>query len=651
MSRARGKKPLAISLFPFLAVLICTMGALILLLVLMVQKARFDRIQPQAVASAVRPVSAAADEDLRRQAQQRLEDAAWREELLRQQRDQQLQTLADRRQQLSHLEDHLRRLQEQAEQLLAQAQAADAGKQLSAEQLAAAKRKLAELQQEIEKKQAEIEKRRKEDANRDKWYALVPYDGPNGTRRRPIYIECTEEGVILQPEGVVFTPADFAGPLGSGNPLDAALRTKREFLTRGGAEAGQAYPLLVVRPSGVVAYQAARQALQSWDEEFGYELVAEDKQLVFGDGDRALEAMLQQTVNTARVRQRALAEAMPKRYAGDSPLVSFSPDVQPDVVEARSAGGFGGGGSGGIASGVGLGGRAPGSPGGLGSGSGLPGTGLAGGGGGSGGFPGMESAGASGLSGENGTGGTGSSGTGGAGGFASGSPGGQQGGQPGGAPASGPYAMNASPGGSAGGAAGGTMGGSIGAPSFSGVAMSPAGAASGGSASGGTPASGAPGQPSSASGPGGGSSTPTSGKTAQRGSATSSGGQPGGSGGMASGAGRGQNWGLPNSQGRTTAITRPIQVACQADRLVIYPDKGDARRPAEIAVSPQMTLSEVNAFVSTVQREINGWGIAVSNGYWKPVLQVDVAPDAEGRFQTLQTALQGSGFDVQRKIR
>lgn len=120
---------------------------------------------------------------------------------------------------------------------------------------------------------------------------------------------------------------------------------------------------------------------------------------------------------------------------------------------------------------------------------------------------------------------------------------------------------------------------------------------------------------------------------------------------MAAGAGRGQNWGLPNSQGRTTAITRPIQVSCQAERLVIYPDKGDSRRPAEIAVSPQMTLAEVNAFVSTVQREINGWGIAVANGYWKPVLQVDVAPGAEGRFQTLQTALQGSGFDVQRKIR
>ena len=38
-------------------------------------------------------------------------------------------------------------------------------------------------------------------AKRPTSYAIVPYDGPNGTHRRPIYIECTAQGVILQPEG------------------------------------------------------------------------------------------------------------------------------------------------------------------------------------------------------------------------------------------------------------------------------------------------------------------------------------------------------------------------------------------------------------------------------------------------------------------
>ena len=55
-------------------------------------------------------------------------------------------------------------------------------------------------------------------------YSVVPYDGPNGTRRRPIYIECLADAVVLQPEGVRLSEADFEGPLGPGNPLAAALR-------------------------------------------------------------------------------------------------------------------------------------------------------------------------------------------------------------------------------------------------------------------------------------------------------------------------------------------------------------------------------------------------------------------------------------------
>ena len=64
--------------------------------------------------------------------------------------------------------------------------------------------------------------------------------GPHGTRRRPIYIECTLEGIIIQPEGFVLLPDDFHGPLGPGNPLDAALRTIREHLAQGGGKAGRA---------------------------------------------------------------------------------------------------------------------------------------------------------------------------------------------------------------------------------------------------------------------------------------------------------------------------------------------------------------------------------------------------------------------------
>jgi hypothetical protein len=48
---------------------------------------------------------------------------------------------------------------------------------------------------------------------------------------------------------------------------------------------------------------------------------------------------------------------------------------------------------------------------------------------------------------------------------------------------------------------------------------------------------------------------------------------------------------------------------------------------------------------------MEGWGLAADNGYWKPVLIVEVVGDAEARLAELQAALQGSGIEVQRKQR
>ena len=84
--------------------------------------------------------------------------------------------------------------------------------------------------------------------------------------RRPIYIECTGDAVVIQPEGISFTESDFDGPLGPGNPLAAAVRAAREYMllqSRGMPGAGEPYPLLLVRPTGIAAYEAAMAALQS----------------------------------------------------------------------------------------------------------------------------------------------------------------------------------------------------------------------------------------------------------------------------------------------------------------------------------------------------------------------------------------------------
>jgi hypothetical protein len=100
-----------------------------------------------------------------------------------------------------------------------------------------------------------------------------------------------------------------------------------------------------------------------------------------------------------------------------------------------------------------------------------------------------------------------------------------------------------------------------------------------------------------------------------------------------------------------TAITRPIHVAALADRLVIVPERGDDRPAQHIPVSPELSVQEVDAFVAAVQKEMKSWGLAVENGYWKPLVLVEVAPSAAGRFEQLEVALEGSGFDLQRKVR
>ena len=56
------------------------------------------------------------------------------------------------------------------------------------------------------------------------------YEGPNQTRRRPIYLECRDDAVMLQPEGIALSESDFEGPMGPGNPLATALRAAREYM-------------------------------------------------------------------------------------------------------------------------------------------------------------------------------------------------------------------------------------------------------------------------------------------------------------------------------------------------------------------------------------------------------------------------------------
>ena len=138
MRRRRTRKPaVSMSLFPFLAVLVCTMGVLIVLLMSLVQQARVDASQSEERPESGPPPQPAEDrEELRLQ----YEDSLWRRDVLETQRSEISAQLADRRLQLSHLEEHIRRLEAKWRELQQQAASLEnVGSSRSAEAEAAEK--------------------------------------------------------------------------------------------------------------------------------------------------------------------------------------------------------------------------------------------------------------------------------------------------------------------------------------------------------------------------------------------------------------------------------------------------------------------------------------------------------------------------------
>ncbi len=317
MSHAKQKDE-DVSLFPFMAVLLCTMGALLVILVGLSEQARVNAASARQPTPADQPPAVESPDAAQQEAARQRAEQRYRE--LLEIRAEAASRLSDARAKLSHIEEHTRRLHEA---LAVLEREADRLKSLEQTELAdqeEAERELAALKAAIADAEAELEKVREDVANREKSFAIVPYEGPHGTQRRPIYIECREDRVVLQPEGVQLEEADFLGPLGPGNPLAAGVRAAVEYYANAYAnEAGQdqqPYPLLLVRPDGIEMYYEVRRALASWGPNFGYELVDGDWQLEFPPANAQLANAQQLAIEMARARQRELAAAAPTRFLG-----------------------------------------------------------------------------------------------------------------------------------------------------------------------------------------------------------------------------------------------------------------------------------------------------------------------------------------------
>ncbi|MEX0671039.1 MAG: hypothetical protein WD060_11350 [Pirellulales bacterium] len=653
MTRARGQSGPTISLFPFLAVLLCTMGSLLVVLVIF---SRSAKQAGQAAAEEARTRAVRAQEAERGELELAREELGWRVQQLREVRDRTADALAKARMQLAGTEDDARKL---ADELDALGHAAEALEKGSGDE--AAQEAILDLERRLADAKKALDEAKDGLAAKPPAYAVVPYEGKNATHRRPLYIECCIDGVFLQPEGIRLGPADFEGPPGPGNPLASALRAAREHIARSPGESGdprvQPYPLLLVRPSGVMAYYAARESIQSWGSEFGYQFIDEEWTLSYPPRDPVMADAETRAIEEARRRLEWLAQVRPVKQS--------KPATQYRAATTR----------GGVVSNSG--------PSVLGDQSRFDWTEERAGGGGAG-SPGRGfNASGTGSANGDGVGGDailGNRGTGQQRGQATGAVGGGAGG---GSPAAGEYAAVGSryagpskfysgsgsdgAGVADGTAAGAGTGAGAGAGDGAGTGDGAGAAAAGSSTEGGPGKSGGQGDggqgqgsqseagsaggatgataASGGAGSAGGGSGPAMPGLHQPGGAASAGGMSGASAGASLAGKRGSNWASLATQDNPVPLTRPIRLECAGSEFRILGEGGRVESRIPIGTN---TVDSIDPLVREVHAAVGRWGLAGERMYWKPELVLVATPDGVGRRDDLERLLADSGIDTRR---
>lgn len=351
----RRKAGISISLFPFLAVLLCAMGALILLLLVMSRQIRETAVARRATPSPVaapagrppavpavtmtiREPALPAPPDPNVELRHRLAIATTR-------RDEALREVERLRLAIARRKDAARTAQERSAAAAFDVQAAR-------ERLAAREAELREREAERQRLLAEVRQaegtlarvRQAAEAAEPK-VSIVPYDGRSGTARRPILIECRGEVIRFVPEDIRLTASDVADFLPDYNPLLAGATALRGYWQEmDGPSSSRPYVLLLVYEDGVAAYYAARTLLRPIGSETGYELVTDELNLSVPKLDPAAQAVCRDAVLEAlNHRTEVLAEVA--RRSRNEPLLPSDP-FHADPFGDGSPFGRGSGGSG-----------------------------------------------------------------------------------------------------------------------------------------------------------------------------------------------------------------------------------------------------------------------------------------------------------------
>jgi hypothetical protein len=294
----RRRSHLQVQLFPFLSVLLCTLGALILLLLVLDQKARRQKAE-----EAARLQLASAEQSA--ELQQRLHSLQEGREQLRRQahdlRGRQAHLTALLQRQQVELAARQRALLEEDEQV-ARLEQAIRDRQTQArrlqEQQAAAATEQGELRKQMQLLEKAIQQLQQAARRQAPLYSLVPYKGRHGTHRPAIYLECADNRAFFRPDGGSLSLTDIQ----EGGKANAAIEQRYAKLGAG-VGSGRPYVMLLIRPSGIPLYYALLRVLQGDGIDVGYEFIEEDWALDFSEpgAEKPAVASASQGKPTSRV--------------------------------------------------------------------------------------------------------------------------------------------------------------------------------------------------------------------------------------------------------------------------------------------------------------------------------------------------------------
>ena len=335
MPRSHRTNAPPIQLFPFLDVFICTIGSLIVILVVVSQKVRehtvakavarhtqiVPSVDPERLAlpaplalpeplalpdvESSRPIVSTADKERELDdARARLEDFERRVRKLDAIVRQRKAALASLQEQTQSLEAKSQNNSAQQRQLRQRIADTSQAQNVDLAELRSLRDAQARLRDKVIESQRFIaEHKRGNDGNSP--HVIVPYDGATGTTRRPIILECTDDGIRFVAENINLTAGQLQHFGASDNPVLAGAQELVRFWTSFNSvqdkpeREPKPYVLIVVRPSGTLGYYVARGFLEEFGTDFGYELVTEDFQFEVPKSDPRATELCQAAINEA----------------------------------------------------------------------------------------------------------------------------------------------------------------------------------------------------------------------------------------------------------------------------------------------------------------------------------------------------------------